>query len=312
MTVTIVKGDEILRPDTTPLKSSVLDHARAAGNVHDIPEGKGFGWRNDRGLWPSYNMLETLVPTSLCPEPTLSESGEYKTFDTAGWMPGLTFAVYGGVQCKSVGLDKQDMIAEIDRVFALNEGKGIEQALLGNRFVPQDEIVPGSDEPASMEGIWDAPVDVTPGDADGISPRVAIGLLEGWAAQNYAGVITIHMPRTLGTILGSDVIVWEGDLAYTRMGSKIAFGGGYDEDTPQNGVFSIFATGEVFIERSVTLTVNSMTMPNDGSGTGSDQNGLAPNTVIALVERMFRVAVDGFVAKCIATVPSVTGGGFTA
>lgn len=309
MTITTGRAVEIKRPTTTPLKSSVLDHALAAGNVHDLGEDEGIGWRNDKGLWVSYNGLETLTPTSLCPDPTLSETGEFKTFGTAGWVPGFVFAVYGAVQCKTVGLDIADQKSELARVFALNEGIGVEEALLGNRFIEQTEAAPGVGDPASLAGVWPAPTDITPtGD---ITPRVAIGLLEGWAARHYAGVITLHMPRALGTILGSDVIVWEGDLAYTRMGSKVAFGGGYDEED-QDGTFDIYATGEVFVERAASISVGSITMPNDGSGTGSDENGLAPNTAIALVERVFRVAVDEFVAKATATVPAVTGGGFTA
>jgi hypothetical protein len=304
MTITVGKGTEITRPDTTPLKSSVLDHARAAGNVHDLSETEGMGWRNDNGLWVSYNGLETLVPTALCPDPTFSESGEFKTFDLAEWVPSLTFAVYGGVQCSTVGLDRDDQRSELERVFGLNEGRGVEEALLGNRFVAQ-----AADPLAPLAGSWGAPTDITP--SEDVSPRVAIGLLEGWAARHYAGVITLHMPRALGAILGSEGITWVGDLAFTKMGSKIAFGGGYDEED-QDGTFDIYATGEVFVERSSSISVSSITMPNDGSGTGSGENGLAPNTAIALVERMFRVAVDGFVAKATATVPAVTGGGFTA
>ncbi|MBC7630416.1 hypothetical protein [Aeromicrobium sp.] len=303
MTVTIGTGSDILRPETSPLKSSVLDHARAAGNVHDLSETEGFGWRNDNGLWVSYNGIETLVPTPICPEPLLSDTGAFKTFDFAEWQPALTFAVHGGVQCRTVGLDKADQQAELDRVFTANEGKGVEQALLGNRFVAQV-----ADAANPLGGSWAAPIDLTPV-TDTVSPRVAVALLEGWAARHYAGVPTLHLPRALGTILGGDVIEWKGDLAFTRMGSKVAFGGGYD-DEDQDGTFILYATGEVFVERSSSISINSITMPNDGSGTGSGENGLAPNTAIALVERMFRVAVDVFVAKATATVPAVTGGGF--
>jgi hypothetical protein len=302
MTITVVKGSEITRPDTTPLKSSVLDHARAAGNVHDVPEGEGFGWVNDNGLWVSYNGLDTLVPTPMCPEPSLTDDGDFKTFDFAEWQPAFTFAVQGGVQCKTVGLDRDDQSAELDRVFSLNEGRGIEEALLGNRFVAQAD-----DPDAPLEGSWGAPTDITP--ADDISPRVAIGLLEGWAARNYAGIPTLHMPRALGAILGSEGITWVGDLAFTKMGSKIAFGGGYDEED-QDGTFDIYATGEVYIERSSVLSIKSINLTDDFSGSG--ESGLAPNTAIALVERMFRVSVDMFVTKATATVPAVTGGGFSA
>lgn len=303
MTITTGRGTEIKRPTTTPLKSSVLDHVSAAGNLHTMGENEGFGWRNDAGLWVSYNTIETLTPTTMCPEPLLSEAGEFKTFGLASWVPGFSFAVYGGIQCITVGLDIKDQMAELERVFALNEGKGVEQALLGNRFVAEPVLEPGDVGYDPMVGGWDAPTDLTPTDA--VTPKVAIGLLEGWFARNYAGIPTIHMPRALGTILGADVIEWKGDLAFTRMGSKIAFGGGYDEED-QDGVFEIYATGEVFVERSATISVKSINLTEDLRTT----NGLKPNTAIALVERMFRVAVDGFVAKATATVPAVTGGGF--
>lgn len=303
MTTTMARGTEIKRPTTTPLKSSVLDHARSAGNLRDVPDGEGFGYVNENGLWVSYNSLETLTPTAMCPEPTLSETGGFKTFQSAGYIPSLSFAVYGAVQCNTVGLDRADMESELARVFALNEGKGIEQALLGNRFVAQ-----ALDPSNPLAGSWDAAVDITP--ADAVSLRVALGLLEGYAAVVYAGTPTIHMSRAAASILGADVIVFDGDLAFTRLGSKVAMGGGYDEINP-DGKIDLYATGEVYVERSSEVVVKDlMTMPNDGSGLGSDENGLAPNTAIALVERMFRVAVDGFVAKATGTVAAATGEGF--
>lgn len=306
--MTIVHGTEIKRPTVEPIKSSVLDHVKAAGNLHDLGDNEGFGYRNDLGLWLSYNGLETLTPTAMCPDPLLAQTGGFKVFDTAEWQPALTFAVYGGVSCRTVGLDEADMADELRRVFEANEGKGVEQALLGNRFVAHTQ---NANDP--LDGAWAAPINITP--ASAVSPRVAIGLLEGWFAKNYVGVPTLHMPRALGTILGSDVIEWRGDLAYTKMGSKIAFGGGYDE-TPQDGVMDIYATGEVFVERSSEIVVKDlMTVPSapgatDVNGVGGGKNGLASNTAVALVERMFRVAVDNFVVKATSTVSPVTGGGF--
>jgi hypothetical protein len=302
MTIEMVRGIEITRPTTTPLKSSVLDHARAAGNLDDVPEDTGFGFVNSNGLWISYNQLETLTPVASCPEPLLSETGGFKTFDTADWVPSMEFNVYGGVQCKTVGLDREDQHRELERVFTLNEGRGVEEALLGNRFIAQ-----ATDPDNPLAGSWGAPTDISP--SSDVSARVAIGLLEGWFARHYAGVPTLHMPRALGTILGSDIIEWRGDLAFTRMGSKVAFGGGYDEEIP-DGTMDIYATGEVFVQRSATVSIKAIQL-DTASRVGQLDTGLAPNTAISLVERMFRVAVDGPVAKATATVTGVTGGGFT-
>lgn len=281
MTVRITQGAEVSRPTPDRLTSSVLDHAT-------VVEKSDFGLRNNDGIWPSYNCIDMLVPTPICPDPVA-----VKTFSKAEWVPGFEFAVHGAVQCSAVGLDTEDQKSEVSRVFGLAEGKGVEQALLLNRFVATD-----AEQPVQ----WEAPVDLTPGAA--ITPTVALALLEGYAAAHYAGLPTIHMPRAAATVLSSQgLIVWTGDKAFTKSGSKVAIGGGYDDPSEDpDGTWDMFATGEVYVERSETVNVNSIVIPGDGSGTGSGQNGLADNTVIGLAERMYRVAVDCFVAKATATV----------
>ena len=280
MNVKIITETSVTRPSVTPLSSSVLDHA----TVKDLAS---FGLRNNAGLWPSYNCLDLLIPTEACPSPLAD--ADFKDFSYAGWQPAFDFAVYGGVQCGTVGLDRNDQFAEVKRVFEASEGKGVEQALLATRFVAS-----GSDE----DGTWSAPTDVTPTGTD-IPLAAALGLLEGYAAATYAGVPTIHMPRSVAVMLG-ERIVWEGGKAYTRSGAKVAIGGGYDSSvtpTPATGKFDMYATGEVYVERSDRVEIQTLVLPGDGSGVGSGENGLSDNTSIALVERMYRVAVDCFVSK---------------
>lgn len=280
MTVTIIRGAEVNRPEPDAIKSSVLDHAT-------VIDKTDFGLRNNAGLWPSYNCLDLLVPTPICPDP--DDDVEPKEFTVAGWVPAFEFAVHGGVQCGAVGLDAADQKREVARVFERSEGKGIERALLANRFV-------ASTAGAPVE--WDAPVDL-----GSTEIKAALALLEGYAAAVYAGVPTIHMSRAAASVLG-DRIVWEGDKAYTRLGSKVAMGGGYDDpDTPFDGTFTMYATGEVYVERSEEVMIQSYVLPGDGSGA----QGLTDNTVIALAERMFRVGVDCFVAKVTGSIS--TGGG---
>ncbi len=294
MTTKIIRGDEILRPATAPIKSSILDHA----TVETVEE---FGLRNNSGLWVSYNCLDTLVPTPICPDPLLAESGDFKQFSRGGWVPGFEFAVHGAVQCSAVGLDTEDFNSELSRIFEANEGKGVEQALLLNRFV---ELALESDDPPNSPS-WDAPVDLTPTCA--VSAPVALALLEGYARSVYAGVPTLHIPAAVGSLL-NERLIWVGDEAFTRLGSKVAMGGGYDDQSLlETGTWDLYATGEVFVEKSTDITINQIVRPGDGSGVGSDENGLADNTVVALVEKMFRVGVDCFVAKATATVWSCDG-----
>lgn len=300
MNVRIVRGTEVTRPETTPLASSILDHATVVNN-------EKFALRNNAGLWPSYNCIDTLVPTPMCPDPLLDETGGFKEFSFPEWVPGFDFVYRGAVQCRAIGLDREDMKAELVRVFDRNEGKGIERALLANRFVATDS--PADDDPNTPE--WGDPVDLTPGSS--ITLASALAILEGYAAAHYAGVPTIHMPRAAASLLGSDKIQWMGGKAFTRLGSKVAIGGGYDDgDTTQTGIYDLYATGEVYVERGLEVDVTDvMVIPGDGSGIGSGENGLMDNTVVGLVERAYRVGVDCFVAKATGGVAG-GGGGFGA
>lgn len=283
--VRLIEMGEISRPATTPLQSSILDHATVG------PDVASFGLRNNEGLWPSYNCLDTLVPTPICPDPSVVD-GEFKTFTAAGWQPAFEFAVHGGVQCGLVALDRTDMESEVRRVFALNEGKGIERALLLNRFV-------ASGVGAPVE--WDAPTDLTP-TAGSVPLNVAVALLESHAADVYAGVPTLHLPRAAVLILmGAGMIREENGKFFTKTGAKVAAGGGYDEpDMIATGEWDLYATGEVYVEKSSVINASAVTLPGDGSGLDEGQNGIGENTAIALVERMYRVAVDCFVAKATA------------
>lgn len=286
MTTKIIRGAEVNRPEPDALTSSVLDHST-------VVEKSDFGLRNNEGLWPSYNCLDLLVPTPICPEPLQTTA---KIFTTAGWVPGFEFAVYGGVQCSAVGLDKADQKSEVARVFGRSEGKGVEQALLLNRFVAN---VQGSADPDGA-AYWAAP------DALGTAPSLlaALGILEGYAAAHYAGVPTLHLPRAVITMgFGQGALVERGGKFFTKAGSKVVAGGGYDDTTgAQGGTMDFYVTGEVYVERSEEINVQAYVVPGDGSGIGSDQNGLSDNTVISLAERMYRVGIDCLLAKVTATV----------
>lgn len=297
MTAQIISGPgAITRPRVEPLTSTVLDHA----TVQDI-EG-GFGYRNNEGLWQSYNCLDLLVPTPTCARPVAE--ADFKDFKVAGWVPGFEFGVHGGVQCSAVGLDMADQKSEVERVFAASEAKGVEMALLLNRFV--DNPV-GSDDPLTpYDATWEAPVDLSVG---GMSLGAALAALTSYAAAVYSGQPTLHMPR--GAVLhafGSGYLTERDGKFFTKTGAKVAAGGGYDDPdlVAWNGVYDIYATGEVYVERSKRLHFQEIVLPGDGSGTGSDQNGLGDNTVVALVERMFRVGVDCFAAKATGQVFTVT------
>lgn len=258
---TMTRETFVSRPSTTPLRSTILDHA----TVSDL---SSFSLRNNEGLWVSYNCIETGHDVTLC-EPSGS-----KTFLTAPWMPAFEFAAYAGAKCSAVGLDMADMRSEVQRVFSVNEGKIIERAVLSTRLVDGED--------------WDAPVNLS---ANGMTLAAALAALEGYAAAVYAGVPTIHMPRAALSLLGGS-IEWDGDKAFTKSGSKVVAGGGYDTTAVPTGTYTLYATGEVYVERSETIDVQTFTLPGDGSAA----RGHTDNTVLTLAERMYRVGVDCFTA----------------
>lgn len=298
MTAQMIRGREVTRPTPDALTSTILDHA----TVVEYGEGEGFGLTNNEGLWPSYNCLDTLVPTPTCANPAPQT---FKEFSVAPWVPGFEFAVHGGVRCRAIGLDKSDQITELERVFARNEAKGVEMALLLNRFAgASDGPGSGDDLNPGADGIWEAPVDL--GAINSLAG--ALGALEGYAAANYAGIPTLHVPRAVLTPgFGAGLFTKDGDKFYTKAGSKVAAGGGYD-DQPGNaaGIYDLFVTGEVYVEKSSGFSRQEIVHPGDGSGVGSGENGIPENSVIALAERMFRVGVDCLVAQATTTLYTVS------
>lgn len=284
MTAQMIRGSEVTRPTPEPLNSTLLDHA----HVTDIER---FGLRNPEGMWNSYNCLDLMVPTPMCPEPLLGDEGGYKDFKRAEWQPAFEFAVYGGVQCSLVGLDRADQESEVRRVFERSEARGVEEALMFTRLLDPEE---SGDAP-----LWDYAENITPGVALTVAQGIAV--LEGHAARHYLGVPTLHLPRAAVLLAFGQGLITERDgKFYTKTGAKVAAGGGYDVGV-ETGVWNMFVTGEVAIERSSKIEVSTMTIPGDGSGIGSGMNGLADNTAISLVERMYRVTVDCYAARVVAT-----------
>ncbi len=76
-------------------------------------------------------------------------------------------------------------------------------------------------------------------------------------------------------------------------------GGGYDGDVlAADGKWDLYATGEVYVERSEQIDIHTHVVPGDGTHAA----GRRDNASLTLAERMYRVAVDCFVAKATGTV----------
>lgn len=264
MNVKIYKEVEVIRPSVQGLESDILDHFPLHTNDR-------FGLRNDEGLWISYNEMGANHNLGLCAD------GEM-VYQNGQWIGSHVFVVQAGVQCKAVGLDAEDQKSEVARVYGEIEGREIEKALLASVFTSPVAL------PAS-------------GVASAVAVQVALAQLEGYMAQHYAGRPTIHMPRAAMSLLGLRV-KWQGDQAFTELGSRIVAGGGYDSGT--GGQYDMYATGEVYIEATEEIDIQSYVVPGDGSVTQGINDG--DNTVLTVAERLYRVAFDGPLAKATAAV----------
>jgi hypothetical protein len=256
-------------PPITERKATLLDTATVTDD---------FAWLDGRDLFDSYNAMTFQSAAAFCAPNT-------KTFtQTAGYQSGWRFAAYGGVLCKTVGLDQAEMKARVAEVFEAGESTAVERAMMSTRFVVSN--------PA---GLWPAPTDITPV-AGAVKPGVGIAMLEGYASSVYVGMPTLHIPVVIGSlILGVDGAEFNGDVLQTKLGSKVAVGAGYDY--PNNGPTGaaaptgerwLYATGEVFIGRS---EVNIQQAVN-----------YSTNEVLVLGERGYIVAVDSFAAAVRVTV----------
>lgn len=272
--MTIVREKFLTAPQVTTAPGGVLTQAT-------VVEAESIGWRSEDGLYPSWNCLDTIVPTTICPP----EVEVQKEFSEAEWVAGFNFSVQGGITCKLVGYEREEAYSALREAFIANESKGVERALIGTRFVATSSgVTPG----------WNAAIDLTP-TAGAVSPKVGLAILEGYAGQVYTGVPTIHAPRTVASLLADGSLQKEEDgKFFTKLGSKFVNGAGYEPSTgplggdPSPGEYWLYASGEVLVERGPVVT-------RDGLDYRTNED-------FALVERSYRVAVECFTAAVLVEV----------
>lgn len=228
----------------------------------------------------SYVWTGTPAPSAIQPPSvnTAQVIGE-KTFSGPSWPDGARFTVYAGVDCKRFGTaaDRAAGLAEGERVFKARESYGVERAVI--------------------ETVLQGATDLTP-TTGAVTPAEGLALLEGDASTKYAGVPTIHSPRLIASLLMQNYsIEFQGGKLYSRLGSKVAAGGGYDSsnfspdgDAPDEGEMWLYASGEVLVLRSGLFT--------------KDELDRDTNESIDLIERTYIVAVDCYTSAVLVKVES--------
>lgn len=280
MAVQFARAPQVSQPGVLPALSTILDHA----TVKDVAS---FGPRNNEGLWPSYNTLPIPELVPICPDPLVEAADPQPPV----WATAVEFALQVRTGCHWMGLDEADQMDAVRRVFELKEHHGLNQALRNTRFVPT-----GSGDPIE----W--PVDVIElphsGGTEAAMSEV-VATLEGYASTVYAGRPTLHVPywAIMGATASSSPFVWEGDKCFTSTGSKVVIDDRSHYQAAQEGAPAlVYVTGEVYIERTPLTVVQEPMLPGMGAGGGSDE-GLLDGYIFSLAERLYRVAVDGFVAS---------------
>jgi len=233
----------------------------------------GIGFLEPQGLTESYNCM-ILDSVAVWPCPTTASP---KTFgDSPSWVDGIRFAVYGGITCKGPGFSMTDGLTKARQSFEAMESVGVERALMKTRFVAGPT--------------WGAATDLTPA-GGAVVPAAGLAILEGDAACKYAGVPIIHAPRAVASLLtgiqGS--ITNEGNALVTKLGSKVAAGGGYGcpnsgptGAAPAAGELWMYGTGMVTVARGELMTFSDIDR--------------STNDVRLLVERAYVAAVDCYVS----------------
>jgi hypothetical protein len=263
-------------PDVEKPTGTLLDTATVTDGV---------AWQ-DGGLdFDSYHCLR------FDGEPEFCAPNSKDFSQAAGWQGSFRFGAYGGVTCRSVGLDQARMQAEVAKAFESNESCAVERGFLKTRFRV------ATDTDANGDPLWPAPTDITP-TGGAVKPAVGIALLEGYARSVYVGMPTIHIPVVIGSLLlGVQGAEFDGTLLKTRLGSKLAVGAGYDfPNTGPTGANAatgekwLYVTGEVLVKRGPVEVRQVLNMSN--------------NDVSVMAERIYVGAVDCFAAAVRVQVTS--------
>ena len=276
MAVRFEVAQQVARPTVLPARSTLLDHA-------SVVDADSFNPRNNEGLWPSYNTLPIPELVAICGGVPVSENPA-----PPAWAPAVEFALRSETSCHWMGLDEADQVKQLEAVFELNEHKGLNKALRNTRF-----IATGSGDLIE----WDVASVPIPASLGTTAPlKNVVPLLEGYASCVYAGRPTLHVPASAIDAASSvSPFVWEGDKCFTKAGSKVVVDEcSYSEDTSSPAL--VYVTGEVYIERTPLTVAQKLMLPGMGAGGGSDE-GIADGQTLAVAERLYRVAVDGFVAS---------------
>lgn len=198
------------------------------------------------------------------------EEGVEKTFDELPVVTGEAFRIYRGIE---MSLFQHSQAEEaVRQAYIAGEQWAVERAVQVTLLNPNA-------------------VDITPTPGTPVSGKIAMGLAEQYAADNYSGLPLLHTNR-FGTGLLPDVEVDQSTWrAHSKQGTPIVNGGGYGAvgpggaSAPANSAW-LYVTGQVHLWRQEFVVT-------------TDAYALKQNRTYALAEGQYVSAVDCFVAAIL-------------
>ena len=174
-------------PSAQPEKGGLLAHITPSTDID--------GFAFEYGA-----QFESVLPSGLQPVPGPGEEKQFGTLDKKEFQP---FSVYSGIKGKLV--DDHDLAAKrLERSVEGGLGRAIEAGAQRLLLNPNGEDIAGT------------PI---------TNPRLALGILEQWGAENIGTQVMIHTDRK-GAAMLRDLKGDDGKL-FTKQGNLVANGGGY-------------------------------------------------------------------------------------
>jgi len=236
-------------PPSVVRRGSILDYAEIVESV---------GFLDPAGLVWSFNCIGVDVDEVAC----AGFTSLTKRFDSPSSSSGAMFVVQEGMHCKPFGFDGND--PAVRKAFEAKEPEGVSIGL--HNFV------------------FDTATDIGP--ATAVTPIQALGLLEGKAYTDYAGLPIIHLgPGMVSQLAAQSAIEINGGKLTTALGTPIAVAGGNETKTAGklDAEQWAFVSGAVVLARSEPILQAELNR--------------ADNDMVVLYERLYVAGVDCLNAK---------------
>jgi len=201
-----------------------------------------------------------------------------KTPSQISVVSGLPFSVYKTVECQDLVEDDSAWARE---ALALGEAHAVESAF--------------------MQAVLAQPTTALPNGTTAVSLINGIAILEGYAADVYGGLPTLHMPRSVATRAAAHDGITPGlDWTMTTLqGAPVANGGGYSLNLGPTGVPAPAGQAWLYATGAVTLVRGSVEVHRVLDHTNNNQ--------VTLAERTYVPSVDCFAAAVLVTLEANDG-----